>query len=234
MTLGDILADIHAVEEESCLRTEVGVRSETFYAAFQDGEEPEDDRWALDFGEWASVDRTWLTCQAEYRNESAAPTTSGAQSGRSIRVAGRDGPFRSASEDYELFLYTLASSFPRYSFNAYFARLGSSLARVSGELSLITTFVWSFAYVSCNDRSPMLLTGMDTRCGRRRRSCSGMILSLIRTEPALQSTHPHHKHIPHISSTIVVRRPTMSFSRPNLPELIERSKPFVLSSVAHP
>ena len=33
------------------------------------GEEPEDDSWVLDFGEWASVYRTWLARQAEYRNE---------------------------------------------------------------------------------------------------------------------------------------------------------------------
>jgi len=32
-------------------------------------EEPEDDSWVLDFGEWASIYRTWLTRQADYRNE---------------------------------------------------------------------------------------------------------------------------------------------------------------------
>ena len=70
MTLGDILADIHALEEELlAFERKYGVRSETLYAAYQDGEEPEDDRWVLDFGEWASVYRTWLTRQAEYRNE---------------------------------------------------------------------------------------------------------------------------------------------------------------------
>lgn len=70
MTLGDILADIHALEEElMAFERKYGVRSETLYAAYQDGEEPEDDRWVLDFGEWASVYRTWLTRQAEYRNE---------------------------------------------------------------------------------------------------------------------------------------------------------------------
>jgi hypothetical protein len=70
MTLSDILADIHALEEELlAFERKFGVRSETFYAAFQSGEEPEDDRWVLDFGEWASVYRTWLTRQAEYRNE---------------------------------------------------------------------------------------------------------------------------------------------------------------------
>jgi len=70
MTLNDILMDIHALEEELlAFERRYGVRSETFYAAYQSGEEPEDDRWVLDFGEWGSIYRTWLTRQAEYRNE---------------------------------------------------------------------------------------------------------------------------------------------------------------------
>jgi hypothetical protein len=70
MTLRELLADIHALEEEMlAFERKYGVRSETFYAAYTSGEEPEDDRWVLDFGEWASVYRTWLTRQAEYRNE---------------------------------------------------------------------------------------------------------------------------------------------------------------------
>jgi len=65
-----MLADIHALEEELlAFERKYGVRSETFYAAYISGEEPEDDQWVLDFGEWASVYRTWLTRQAEYRNE---------------------------------------------------------------------------------------------------------------------------------------------------------------------
>ena len=70
MNLRDILADIHALEEELLdFERKYGIRSETFYAAYVSGEEPEDDSWVLDFGEWASVYRTWLTRQAEYRNE---------------------------------------------------------------------------------------------------------------------------------------------------------------------
>jgi hypothetical protein len=70
MTLQEILADIHALEEEMLdFERKYGLRSETFYAAYMSGEEPEDDSWVLDFGEWASVYRTWLTRQAEYRNE---------------------------------------------------------------------------------------------------------------------------------------------------------------------
>ncbi len=70
MTLRELLVDIHALEEELlAFERKYGVRSETFYSAYASGEEPEDDQWTLDFGEWASVYRTWLTRQADYRNE---------------------------------------------------------------------------------------------------------------------------------------------------------------------
>lgn len=70
MKIQEILADIHALEEEMLdFERKYGLRSETFYVAYMSGEEPEDDKWVLDFGEWASVYRTWLTRQAEYRNE---------------------------------------------------------------------------------------------------------------------------------------------------------------------
>lgn len=70
MTLNELLADIHALEEDLlAFERKYGVRSETFYAAYQSGEEPEDDAWVLDFGEWASVYHTFLLRQAQYRNE---------------------------------------------------------------------------------------------------------------------------------------------------------------------
>ena len=70
MTLRELLTDIHALEEDLlAFERKYGIRSETFYAAYVSGEEPEDDEWTLDFGEWASVYRTWLTRQADYRNE---------------------------------------------------------------------------------------------------------------------------------------------------------------------
>lgn len=65
-----LLKDIHALEEELLgFERKYGLRSETFYAAYAAGEEPEDDSWVLDFTEWASVYRTWLTRQAQYRDE---------------------------------------------------------------------------------------------------------------------------------------------------------------------
>ena len=65
----EVLADIHALEEDLLdFERRYGLRSETFYAAYASGEEPEDDSWVLDFSEWASVYRTWLARQADYRN----------------------------------------------------------------------------------------------------------------------------------------------------------------------
>ena len=70
MTLRDILIDIHALEDELlAFERTYGIRSETLYAAYMSGEEPEQEEWVLDFGEWASIYRTWLTRQADYRNE---------------------------------------------------------------------------------------------------------------------------------------------------------------------
>jgi len=70
MTIPEILADIHALERDMLeFEEKYGVRSETFFAAYMSGEEPEDDRWVLDFNEWASVYETWLERQAQYRNQ---------------------------------------------------------------------------------------------------------------------------------------------------------------------
>jgi hypothetical protein len=71
--LQDILNDIHSLEED-LLRFErkYGERSDTFYAAYMSGEEPDYDAWVLDFTEWASVYRTWLARQADWRSQSAS------------------------------------------------------------------------------------------------------------------------------------------------------------------
>jgi hypothetical protein len=68
MNVREILTDIHDLEEELLeFERKYGLRSEIFYAAYAGGEEPENN--VLDFSEWASVHRTWLARQAEYRDE---------------------------------------------------------------------------------------------------------------------------------------------------------------------
>ena len=88
MTTREILSDIHALEEDLLdFERKYGVRSETFYAAYVSGEEPEDDAWMLDFGEWASIYRTWLARQAEYRNEIQRIQRKGSSLAGLIKVA---------------------------------------------------------------------------------------------------------------------------------------------------
>ncbi len=88
MALDELLADIHALEEDLLtFERKYGVRSETFFVAYQSGEEPEDDDWVLDFGEWASVYRTYLLRQAEYRNEIQRRQTNTSSLAGLIRVA---------------------------------------------------------------------------------------------------------------------------------------------------
>ena len=70
MDIPQILADNHALEEELLsFERKYEIRSETFYAAYINGEEPENNSWVLDFSEWASVYKTWLERQSQYRDE---------------------------------------------------------------------------------------------------------------------------------------------------------------------
>lgn len=50
MNIRKILIDIHTLEQEMmAFERKYGIRSETFYAAYVSGEEPEDESWVLDF-----------------------------------------------------------------------------------------------------------------------------------------------------------------------------------------
>ena len=68
MKLHEILDDIHALEEELlAFERKYGVLSETFYESYQNGEEPEDDAWVLDWSDWAGAYKIWLRRQKQYR-----------------------------------------------------------------------------------------------------------------------------------------------------------------------
>ena len=68
MTLDDILLDIHALEEEQrTYERKYGVRTETFYEAYANGEEPADDAWVRDWAAWASAYEIWLQLREQYQ-----------------------------------------------------------------------------------------------------------------------------------------------------------------------
>ena len=68
MTLQDIIEDIHAMTEDiEVYERKYGVLSETFYESYMKGEEPEDDTWVLDWGDWAGAYKILLRRQEQYR-----------------------------------------------------------------------------------------------------------------------------------------------------------------------
>ena len=60
MTLDDLLYDIHLLEEEMRnFERKYGVRTETFFEAYDNGEEPANDDWVQDWAAWASAYKIW-------------------------------------------------------------------------------------------------------------------------------------------------------------------------------
>ena len=51
-------------------------------------------------------------------------------------------------------------------------------------------------------------------------------------DPALQSSHPHHKHVPPDVKHNRIPAPEMSFTRPNLPVLIREIEALLKQSAA--
>ena len=67
MTLQDIIVDIHALTEDGeVYENKYGILSDTFYAIYSDGVEPEDDAWVLDWSDWAGVYQLLLRRRAQY------------------------------------------------------------------------------------------------------------------------------------------------------------------------
>ena len=67
MTLEEILEDIHAMGEDLLMfERKYGVLTETFYKAYERGEEPGDDTWVLDWSEWAGTYKILLHRRAKY------------------------------------------------------------------------------------------------------------------------------------------------------------------------
>ena len=118
-----------------------------------------------------------------------------------------------APEDYELFLYTLTEQFPvvRRS-TVTFVRRGASLARVAGEL----IFDWGIRLVVRErilyHRLPATIDWYGYEIWRGEEKLYWYDSQPHPDEPALQSTYPHHKHIPPNIKQNRIPAPDMSFT----------------------
>jgi hypothetical protein len=130
-------------------------------------------------------------------------------------------PFRS-SEDYELFLYSLPErSQSIRSSTLTLVRRGSSLARVSGEVLFDDDVRLVVLERIVFDRLPLRIDGYGYEVWRGDEKLYWYDPQPHPNDPSLQSTHPHHKHIPPDIKHHRIPAPGLSFDSPNLPGLIQ-------------
>jgi len=130
-------------------------------------------------------------------------------------------PLRSP-EDYELFLYTLAEQYPSIRASTVtFVRRGSTLARVAGELHFDHEIRCVLRERLLYDRLPATIDEYGYEVWRGAEKLYWYDSQPHPNEATLQSTHPHHKHIPPDLKHHRIPAPQMSFDQPNIPNLIE-------------
>jgi hypothetical protein len=124
-------------------------------------------------------------------------------------------------EDYELFLYTLAEQFPLVRRSTItLVRRGASLARVAGEVYFDTDLRLVVRERIVYDRLPIVIDSYGYEVWRGEEKLYWYDSQPHPGEPLLQSTHPHHKHVPPDLKHNRVPAPALSFTQPNLPILI--------------
>ena len=132
-------------------------------------------------------------------------------------------PFRTP-EDYELFLYTLVERSPIINRSTLvFVRVGATMARVSGELFLQNGIRISTRERVVFDRLPLLIDGYGYEIWRGDEKIYWYDSQPHPNDPALQSTHPHHKHIPPDMKHNRIPAPEIKFTQPNIPWLVEEA-----------
>jgi hypothetical protein len=126
------------------------------------------------------------------------------------------------SEDYELFLYTLTEQFPAVRRSTVaFIRRGATLARIAGELYFDHNVRLVVRKRLVYHRLPVVIDWYGYEVWRGNEKLYWYDSQPHPSDPTLQSTHPHHKHMPPDIKHHRIPAPEMSFTQPNLPALIQ-------------
>ncbi len=124
-------------------------------------------------------------------------------------------------EDYELFLYTITEKFPSVLHSTLtFIRKGTSLAKVSGELLFEHEIRLVVRERILYDRLPAVIDWYGYEVWQGNKKLFWYDSQPHPNEPNLQSTHPHHKHIPPDIKHNRIPASGMSFTRLNIIRLI--------------
>lgn len=125
-------------------------------------------------------------------------------------------------EDYELFLYTLTDQFPAIRRSTLtLIRLGATLARVTGEIHFDQGIFPVVRERILYHRLPAVIDWYGYEVWQGEEKLYWYDSQPHPHEENLQSSHPHHKHIPPDAKHHRIPAPELSFTRPNLPILIQ-------------
>ena len=125
-------------------------------------------------------------------------------------------------EDYELFIYGLTQQFPFMRRSTLtFVRRGVSLARVAGELYFDHDIRLVIRERVVYDRLPAVIDAYGYEVWQGEEKLYWYDSQPHPHDPLLQSTHPHHKHVPPDPKHHRIPASALSFTQPNLPALID-------------
>lgn len=125
------------------------------------------------------------------------------------------------SEDYELFLYALTDQFPSVRRSTVrLIRRGATLARVTGEICFDGDVRLVVRERLVYHRLPVVIDWYGYEVWRGNEKLYWYDSQPHPTDPDLQRTDPHHKHIPPDIKHHRIPAPEMGFTQPNLPMLI--------------
>lgn len=137
-------------------------------------------------------------------------------------------------EDYELFLYTLTEQFPSVRRSTVtFVRVGATLARVSGELHFEQEIRLVVRERILYNRLPAVIDWYGYEVWRGTEKLYWYDSQPHPNDSALQSSHPHHKHIPPDIKHSRIPAPETRFTRPNLPVLIQEIEKLLGQNAAY-
>ena len=125
------------------------------------------------------------------------------------------------SEDYELFLYTITDQFSSVRRSTVtLIRRGATTARVTGEIYFNSNVRLVVRERLVYNRLPVVIDSYGYEVWHGDKKLYWYDSQPHPSDPDLQSTNPHHKHIPPNIKNHRIPAPDMSFTQPNLPALI--------------
>ncbi|MCA9872554.1 MAG: hypothetical protein KC441_02840 [Anaerolineales bacterium] len=134
-------------------------------------------------------------------------------------------------EDYELFVYSLADTFPSVTKSTVtFVRRGMSLARVAGEIHFAQDVRLVIRERVLYHRLPAVIDWYGYEVWQGNKKLYWYDSQPHPHDPSLQSTHPHHKHVPPDIKHNRIPAPDMRFDQPNIPALIREIEQLIHES----